>query len=277
MRESYMAQNSLELKFSSRSSPPFYAKQITKPEEKKWTLGWLNWAPGQYSLSPISKIPCPSALRDNYSEQPWRRTDPLNTVTFHIHAYIHLLFSWVSAQLTPLPLPASLKVICSCKGPLDLFLNPYPTPTNAGRLRAERALQSHPVSMSRRGGASQFQPSPLHSFSFLRHGPQHSIFGGVLIWLGLVAERVKGRKQWPSSPHRLVTADKLQSTVQPRSTPFVQAQLLPMLDRAWRSAAAVWTFLGTTTFKPGASGYRHSQGLRRGPRSFPPGETSCGW
>ena len=39
MKESYMAQNSLELKLPSGSSPPFYAKQRTlSPKEKKWTL-----------------------------------------------------------------------------------------------------------------------------------------------------------------------------------------------------------------------------------------------
>ena len=36
LKESYRAQNSLELKLPSRSSPPFYAKQRTlSPEEKK--------------------------------------------------------------------------------------------------------------------------------------------------------------------------------------------------------------------------------------------------
>jgi len=35
MKESYMAQNSQELKLPSSSSPPFYAKQRTlSPEEK---------------------------------------------------------------------------------------------------------------------------------------------------------------------------------------------------------------------------------------------------
>ena len=35
MKKSYVAQNSLELKFPSRSSPPFYAKQRTlSPREK---------------------------------------------------------------------------------------------------------------------------------------------------------------------------------------------------------------------------------------------------
>ena len=33
MKESYMAQNSLELKLPSRSSPPFYAKQRTLSPE----------------------------------------------------------------------------------------------------------------------------------------------------------------------------------------------------------------------------------------------------
>ena len=36
VKESYLAQNSLELKLPSRSSPPFYAKQSTlSPEGKK--------------------------------------------------------------------------------------------------------------------------------------------------------------------------------------------------------------------------------------------------
>ena len=36
VKESYRAQNSLELKLPSRSSPPFYAKQRTlSPKEKK--------------------------------------------------------------------------------------------------------------------------------------------------------------------------------------------------------------------------------------------------
>ena len=38
MKENYMAQNSLELKFPTRSSLPFYAKQITlhvKEKKKK--------------------------------------------------------------------------------------------------------------------------------------------------------------------------------------------------------------------------------------------------
>ena len=35
LKESYMAQNSLELKLSSRSSPPLYAKWTLSPKGKK--------------------------------------------------------------------------------------------------------------------------------------------------------------------------------------------------------------------------------------------------
>ena len=98
VKESYRAQNSLELKLPSGSSLPLYAKQRTlSPEEKKWTLRLICPAPSQSSLWLIFRIPCPSHLRDNYSEQPWKRTGPLKTVDFHIYAYIYLLFSWVSA------------------------------------------------------------------------------------------------------------------------------------------------------------------------------------
>ena len=39
MKEGYMAQNSLELKLPSRSSPPFYVKQRTlSPEGKKMDI-----------------------------------------------------------------------------------------------------------------------------------------------------------------------------------------------------------------------------------------------
>ena len=78
LKESYMAQNSLELKLPSGSSPPFYAKQRTlSPEGKKWTLRLISPAPSRSSLWLSSRIPCPSHLRDNYSEQPWRRTGTL--------------------------------------------------------------------------------------------------------------------------------------------------------------------------------------------------------
>ena len=42
--------------------------------------------PSGPSLWPIDTIPCSSHLRDNYSEQPWRRTGPLKTVAFYVHA-----------------------------------------------------------------------------------------------------------------------------------------------------------------------------------------------
>ena len=49
----------------------------------------VNYAGSWSSLWSISKIPCPSYLRDNYSEKPWRRTGPLKTVSFYILEYIH--------------------------------------------------------------------------------------------------------------------------------------------------------------------------------------------
>ena len=93
MKESYKAQNSLELKLPSRSSQPFYAKQrILSPKENMDIKIDYAQLPEGPSLCPISRIPGPSYLRDNYSEQPWR-TGPLKTVAFHIHAYIYLLIS----------------------------------------------------------------------------------------------------------------------------------------------------------------------------------------
>ena len=93
MKESYIAQNSMQLKLPSGSSSPFYAKQRTlSPEEKKWTLRLVCPSPSQSSLWLILRIPCPSHLRDNCSEPPWRRTGPLKTVDFHIYSHIYLLF-----------------------------------------------------------------------------------------------------------------------------------------------------------------------------------------
>jgi len=66
LKESYWAQNSLELKLPSGSSPPFYAKQRTlSPKEKKMDIK-VDYAqlPKGPSLWPISRIPCPSHLRE---------------------------------------------------------------------------------------------------------------------------------------------------------------------------------------------------------------------
>ena len=103
MKESYTTQNTLELKPPSRSSPPFYAKQRTLSpsplkEKNKMDIK-VDYAqlPVGLSLWPISRIPCPRYLRENYSEQPWRRTGPLK-MWISTYAYIYLLFSWVSAS-----------------------------------------------------------------------------------------------------------------------------------------------------------------------------------
>ena len=130
LKESYRAQNSLELKFPSRSFPPFYAKQRTlSPDKKKWTVRLITPAPNRSSLWLISKIPCPSSFRDIYSEQP-RRTGPLKTLASHIHACIYLSFLRLVQQLTDLTAAPSrlTKVTCCCKEPLSFFFWTSPSP-----------------------------------------------------------------------------------------------------------------------------------------------------
>ena len=104
LKESYRAQNSLELKLPFRSSPPFYVKQrILSPKGKKWTLSWLP-APCWCSLWPISRTACPRRLRENYSAQPWR-TGPWR-VAFHympIHTYSLLVLGQLLTNLTAVP------------------------------------------------------------------------------------------------------------------------------------------------------------------------------
>ena len=98
------------VKLPSRYSPPFYAKQRTlSPEEKMDIKVDYTQLPGG--------TPRPSLLKDNYSEQPWRRTGPLKTVAFHIHAYIYTYsFLGLGQQLTNLTAAPSRLI----KG--DLFL-----------------------------------------------------------------------------------------------------------------------------------------------------------
>ena len=93
MKESCKALGSLELKLPSWSYPPFYAKQRTLSLEGKMDIRFI--APSSQPVQPLANLQnsLPSRLRDNYSEQPWRRTGPLKTVTFHIHAYICFLIS----------------------------------------------------------------------------------------------------------------------------------------------------------------------------------------
>ena len=89
LKESYRAQNSLELKFPSRSSPPFYAKQRTLSLEEKIDIKGLIILSSQ--LVQLSyKIPCPSRLRDNCFEQPWRTG--LLKIFFSIpHTWLYIL------------------------------------------------------------------------------------------------------------------------------------------------------------------------------------------
>ena len=91
-----MAQNNLELKLPLQVFPTILCKtkNTLNWKEKKRTLSLImpSFQLGQPLA--ISRIPRPSHLKDNYSEKPWRRTGPLETVAFHIYACIHLLFSW---------------------------------------------------------------------------------------------------------------------------------------------------------------------------------------
>ena len=118
VKESYMAQNSLELKLLSWSSPPFYAKQRTlSPKGKKWTLRLIM--PSSLPVSASGQSPeflAPAVcLRNNSPKQP-RRTGPFKTVNFHIYVYIYILFCWVVQLLSNLTAAPSRRI----KG--DLFL-----------------------------------------------------------------------------------------------------------------------------------------------------------
>ena len=65
LKESYLAQNSLELKLPSESSPPFYAKQRSlSPEEKKWTLRLIT--PSSQPVQPLADL-------QNSLPQPFKR------------------------------------------------------------------------------------------------------------------------------------------------------------------------------------------------------------
>jgi len=68
VKESYTAQNSLELKLPSGSSPPFCAKQRTPSSEGKRKMDIkidYTQLPASPSLWQICRIPCPSRLKDN--------------------------------------------------------------------------------------------------------------------------------------------------------------------------------------------------------------------
>ena len=99
LKEMNVAPNSLEFKLASRTSPPFYAKQVLSHPKEKWTLG--GFCPAPRRSQPLADLQnsCRSCLSDNYSVQPCRRTPPLplKTGAFHIHASIFLLFPWVRA------------------------------------------------------------------------------------------------------------------------------------------------------------------------------------
>ena len=130
----------------------------------------MHPAPSQSSLWLISRVPCPSSLRDNCSKPPWRRMAPLRqwlstympvyTYSFLGLVLLLLLLScfsrvrlcatpWTAAHRAPPspgfsrqeysltqlpPLLASLKVICSVKCRSHSFSEPLllllPYPTS---------------------------------------------------------------------------------------------------------------------------------------------------
>ena len=54
LKESYAAQNSLEFKLASRTSPPFYAKQVLSHPKEKWTLG--GFCPSPSRSQPVADL-----------------------------------------------------------------------------------------------------------------------------------------------------------------------------------------------------------------------------
>ena len=62
MKESYLAQNSLELKLPSGSSPPFYAKQRTLSPGKKKKKNYIK----------VDSVPASGHLQ-NSLPQPFKR------------------------------------------------------------------------------------------------------------------------------------------------------------------------------------------------------------
>ena len=93
------AQNSLELKLPSGSSPPFYTKQRTlSPEGKKWTFGLIT--PSSQPVPASGRSPeflAPAVEEITNPNNLGEELGPLKTVDFHIYACMYLLFSWVSA------------------------------------------------------------------------------------------------------------------------------------------------------------------------------------
>ena len=78
-------------------------KELSHPKEKMDIKVDNAQLPAGHSLWLISRIPCPSRLKDNYSEQSGRRTGPPKTVDFHIYMPIYTYsFLGLVQQLTNL-------------------------------------------------------------------------------------------------------------------------------------------------------------------------------
>ena len=93
MKESCMAQGSLELKpLLVLSTILCKTKDSLTRKKKKKEIRFIT--PSSKPAQPLAHLQNSlPQLRDNYSQQPWRRAGPLKTVAFYILACIYLVFS----------------------------------------------------------------------------------------------------------------------------------------------------------------------------------------
>ena len=99
MKESYRAQNSLELKLPS-VLPSILCKtkkSLTRRKKKKQTLKLIT--PSSQPVQPLAHLQnsLPQTFKRELRRTTLEKNRPLKTVDFHVYAYIHFLFSWVSA------------------------------------------------------------------------------------------------------------------------------------------------------------------------------------
>lgn len=173
---------------TTRNSTQTYIKPLTERTGKRrptsvWTDGSRGCAPAnklslQGNSTPIEKTTYTTGTIDTQRpvlHPPSRRATLLSQpMGPGRHGSQGWTVCWLRelgrrAMQTSPSLDLEGLVLWACHLNLLIHAGPPPatlsllSPTNAGRLCAERALQSHPVSMSARASASQSQPSPLHS------------------------------------------------------------------------------------------------------------------
>ena len=121
LKESYMAQNSLELKLLSRSSRPFYTKfyRELSPQKKgmdiKIDYVQLSEDP---SLQLVSGIPFPSCWKLTNKKLSWGKTDPLKMMYLCIYMFSIYTYSLLDLGQQPTNLTAAPSRLTKS----DLFL-----------------------------------------------------------------------------------------------------------------------------------------------------------